>query len=72
MASQAMENQGECMYPWAKQEWKEQVLQKLDLYYAETKKEEINEKRECWVAEANIIKINEIHEEEKKIKLDTW
>ena len=43
----------------------------MDKYYAETKKEEINKNAECWAAEANIIKINEIYEEEKKVKLET-
>ena len=44
----------------------------MDKHNAETKKEEINEMGECWAAEANIIRINKIHEEEQKGKLDTF
>ena len=47
--------------------WKKQILQKLHKYYAETKKEEISEIWEFCAADENIIKVNEIYEEEKKL-----
>ena len=49
------------------------MLQKLEKYYAEKKmKKKIKEMGECWAAEANIIKKNELHEEKEKVKVDTW
>ena len=50
----------------------EQVLQKLEKYYAEKKRNKNKEMGECWAAEANTLKINEIHEEKEKVKVDTW
>ena len=63
-----MQNQDQQMYvPLSKTRIKRNFYRNWTNTMLKLKKEEINEMEECWAAEANIIKINEFHEEEKKL-----